>query len=242
MINMYIYYIACEVAKEQESVKLVILRTALIKLSQAQLLYGNQIKTIFNGTNQLANEIPEPPAPGDHLSCIRYNGFNTTRAIVTHVKRNVQRTISAASNRSVNGGHCSEGGGGHDSPTAAVVEDQQVFIIDNHSLAITPTGVGRGGGGPGNNNRMSAGNRFLTSTPITSPNNADGYANNNTLYQNTTPNSAAAGSQSWAQLQQVEPSAPNLSSGSLSGSTNNEPPPPYNTNYKRYAFGLLYQK
>jgi hypothetical protein len=70
-------------------VKLVMVKSALIKLSDSHLKLVAQSSVIFEGTRELASEIPEPPPPGDPVSCIRYTGYANTKGVVERVKSQV---------------------------------------------------------------------------------------------------------------------------------------------------------
>lgn len=65
------------------------LRSALSKLSQSHVSLASQVKTIFNANNELANLLPEPPPPGDPLSCIRYTNYDAARTILDRVRLQV---------------------------------------------------------------------------------------------------------------------------------------------------------
>jgi len=80
---------ACEVSREQEAVKLVVVKSTLNKLTETQLKFSSETKTIVEGIRELATEVPEPPPPGDALSSVRYTGYDRTRGIVDRVKNNV---------------------------------------------------------------------------------------------------------------------------------------------------------
>ncbi|CAG7837619.1 unnamed protein product [Allacma fusca] len=81
---------ACDASREQEAVKLVVVRSALAKLSESHLVMSSQSRVIFEANRELTLELPEPPPPGDPLSCLRYNGHETTRAVIERVKSQVQ--------------------------------------------------------------------------------------------------------------------------------------------------------
>lgn len=65
------------------------MRTALTKLSRSHLTLSSQVTQIFEGNLELSNLLPEPPPPGDPLSCIRYTAYDTSKGIVDRVKRQV---------------------------------------------------------------------------------------------------------------------------------------------------------
>jgi hypothetical protein len=70
-------------------VKLVVVKSALNKLSDTHLRFSSETKTIVEGIRELATEVPDPPPPGDTLSCVRYTGYDRTRGIVDRVKTQV---------------------------------------------------------------------------------------------------------------------------------------------------------
>ena len=86
--------LACEASREQEAVKLVVVRSALAKLSDSHLTFSTQARVIFEGNHEITRELPDPPAPGDPLSGLRYNGHDITRTVVERVKSRVNLNSS----------------------------------------------------------------------------------------------------------------------------------------------------
>lgn len=59
--------------------KLVVVKAAITKLSESHLKLVTESKTIFEGSLELAVQVPEPPPPGDPVSCVRYSGYEHTK-------------------------------------------------------------------------------------------------------------------------------------------------------------------
>lgn len=76
-------------SREQEAVKLVVMRSALSKVFSSHADRTQEQNEISRGVEAVIRELPEPPAPGDPLSALRYTGFDTTKAIVDRVKGNL---------------------------------------------------------------------------------------------------------------------------------------------------------
>ncbi|CAL8117513.1 unnamed protein product [Orchesella dallaii] len=90
---------SCDAAREQEAVKLVVMRNSLTKLSQQHVNLGSNCKLIFEGNCELCTLLPEPPPPGDPLSCIRYTGYDQSKEVVEKVKRQVNLPDGLSPNR-----------------------------------------------------------------------------------------------------------------------------------------------
>lgn len=65
------------------------MKSALNKLSDSHLKLASQSKIIYEGSRELTLELPDPPPPGDPLSCIRYTGYDHTKGVVEGVKNQV---------------------------------------------------------------------------------------------------------------------------------------------------------
>ena len=95
-----IRYSVNEASREQEAVKLVVLRAALAKLSQAHLKLAIQTKTIFEALRELSNQIPDPPPPDAHLGVTQHTRSARPRAVLERVKSQVQ-VIQQSPNRPI---------------------------------------------------------------------------------------------------------------------------------------------
>lgn len=97
--NFY-FQTASNTAREQESVKLVVVKAAISKLADSHLKLALQTKDVFEGVAEAANEVPDPPAPGDPVSCVRYQGYEATKGLVQRVKTQLGNLDGSGGGRS----------------------------------------------------------------------------------------------------------------------------------------------